>query len=141
MVTSPSDNRGFTLVEVLVALVIALIALGVLFGGVASSLRTARETALWGRAIETAESRLAAIADPASALGEHEGEASDGFRWRTSVAFISAAAAPNPARRGIWARGTGLYAVSVTVLWQDGGAEQQFKLDSAMLGPVSGYAP
>lgn len=138
---SPRDNRGFTLIEVLVAFTITAIALGVLLRGIASSLRTAHEAALWNRAVAMAESQLDKIVDPASLLGERYGSTPDGWRWRTRVAFVAAAAAPNPRRGGSWALGTGLYRVSVTVFWSDGGAEQYFELDSARLGPVSGYRP
>jgi Tfp pilus assembly protein PilV len=42
-------RRGFTLVEALVALVITLMTLGVLCGGIGTSLRTARDSATWSR--------------------------------------------------------------------------------------------
>jgi general secretion pathway protein I len=138
---SLATSRGFTLLEVLVALVITLIALNVLFGGVASSLRIAHDTRLWDRAVSSAQSHLAAISNPAAVVGEIQSGEADGFRWRTRVALIGAAPAPNPARGGAWARGTGLYGVSVTISWHEGGTEQQFRLDSARLGPVAGYGP
>jgi general secretion pathway protein I len=134
-------NRGFTMIEVMVALVILLIALGVLFSGIASSLGTARSTAAWSRAISRAESHLTEITDPSLVLGEREGEDGEGYRWRTRVAFLGAARAPRAARGGPWARGTGLYAVSVTIFWHEGRAEQSFELDSARLGPVSVSGP
>lgn len=137
---SRCGDQGFTILEVMVALVILLIALQVLFGGIASSLRTARNTADWARAISRAESHLAAITDPALVQGEHQGDDGDGYRWRTRVAFLGAAPAPSPTRGGPWARGTGLFAVSVTIFWQEGDAEQSFALNSARLGPMSGYA-
>ena len=68
------DNRGFTMIEVMVALVIVLIALDVLFSGIATSLGTARSTAVWARAISRAESHLTAVTDPSQILGEREGE-------------------------------------------------------------------
>ncbi len=129
-------NRGFTLIEVMVALAIALIALEVLFGGVASSLRAARDTAVLDRMISRAESRLAAISDPAMVMGEREGDDREGYRWRTRVAFLGAAPAPPTARPGPWSHGTGLYAVSVTVFQGEGSRRRRFELDSARLGPL-----
>lgn len=136
-------NRGFTLIEVMVALAITLIALEVLFSGIASSLRIARTAAIQDRAISRAESHLAAIADPALILGQREGDDGAGYRWRTRVAFLGAAPAPATARPGPWSHGTGLYAVSVTVFWHEDRGERSFELDSARLGPVpgSGSAP
>jgi general secretion pathway protein I len=134
-------DHGFTILEVMVALVILLIALQVLFTGIVGSLRAAQSTADWTRAVSRAESHLAAITDPALVQGERQGDDGDGYRWRTRVAFLGAARAPSPARGGPWAPGTGLFAVSVTIFWQEGDAEQSFALDSARLGPVSGYAP
>jgi general secretion pathway protein I len=137
----PGDDRGFTLIEVLVALVITLIALDVLSGGIVSSLRTAHDTAVWDQAVSRAESHLAAITDPGRVLGERRGDDGGGYRWRTQVAFLGSAPAPNVSRGGLWARGTGLYAVSVTEFWQAGHTEQSFVLNSARLGPVPGAEP
>jgi general secretion pathway protein I len=133
-------DRGFTLIEVMVALAITLIALEVLFGGIASSLRIARATSVRDQAISRAESHLAAISDPALVLGEHEGDDGAGYRWRTRVAFLGAAPAPAPAtaRPGPWSRGTGLYAVSVSIFWRENRGERSFELDSARLGLVPG---
>lgn len=133
-----SDNNGFTLIEILVALVITLVALEVLYGGIASALGIARNTATWDRAISHAESHLTAISDPSLVLGEREGDDRDGYRWRSRVAFLGAAPAPRAARAGPWSHGTGLYAISVTVFWRDGRRERSFVLDSARLGLVPG---
>jgi general secretion pathway protein I len=135
------DDRGFTLIEVLIALVILLIALQVLFGGIVSALSTVRSTATWEQAVSRAESHLASITDPSRVTGERQGDDGDGYRWRTRVTFLGGAPAPRTARQGRWARGTGLYAVSITIHWNQGRAEQSFVLDSARLGPVSGNGP
>jgi len=131
-----ADARGFTLIEIMIALVITLIALEVLFGGVVNSLRVARSTAVWDRVISRAESRLASISDPALVLGERQGDDGDGYRWRSNVTFLGAAPAPRAERPGPWSRGTGLYAVSVTILWREGSGERRFELNSARLGFV-----
>jgi prepilin-type N-terminal cleavage/methylation domain-containing protein len=133
-----SHDRGFTLIEVLVGLAITLIALTVLTGGVSSSLRTAADTAHWVRAISLAESHMAAMTDPRKMLGERQGEEQDGFRWLSRVAFVTSAPAPDRGRGGPWARGTGLYAVSITIFWREGAAERNFVLESARPGPLPG---
>jgi general secretion pathway protein I len=134
-------NRGFTLIEVMIALAITLIAVAVLFGGIVSSLRAAQKTAALERAISRAESHLAAIGDQNLVPGERRGEDGDGYRWRTNIAFLGSAPAPNTARKGPWARGTGLFAVSITITWDEGSAEHSFVLDSARLAAVPGSAP
>lgn len=139
--TSEDQKAGFTLVEVLIALVIALLAISVLSGSVAASLRTARQTARWERAISRAQSHLDAIADPGRAMGEREGDEANGFHWRTNVSFVTSAPSPNPTRRNIWAGGTGLYAITVTISWHDGAEPQAYVLHSARLGPVPRNAP
>jgi len=50
-------------------------------------------------------------------------------------------ARPSAARGGPWARGTGLYTVSVTIFWHDGHGERRFVLDSARLGTVAASGP
>ena len=65
-----NDTRGFTVIEVMIALVVTLIALDVVFGGIVTSLRTVNTTASWDSAISRAESHLAAITDPPLSVKE-----------------------------------------------------------------------
>jgi general secretion pathway protein I len=134
-------SQGFTLIEVLIALAITLLAVGVLAGAMASSLRTAKQTARWERAISRAQSHLDAIVNPDLLLGEREGDEADGYHWRTNISFTASAPSPNPTRGNIWARGTGLYEVTVTISWHDGAAPRSFSIRSEKLGPVPGAAP
>jgi general secretion pathway protein I len=134
-------QRGFTLVEVLIALVITLLAVGAVAEAVASSLRTARQTAHWERAVSRAQSHFDEIINPGQMLGEHEGDEADGYHWRTNVAFITSAPSPNPTRGNLWSHGTALYAVTVTISWHDGAMPQTFSVRGAKLGPAPGAAP
>lgn len=136
-----NGSRGFTLIEVLVALSITLIAVAVVSEAVSGVLRTARDTARWDHAVSRAQSRLAAVINPETILGERQGDEGDGYHWRTDVSFIGSAPAPNPARGGVWAHGTGLYAVTVVISWHDGRTPQRFVLRSARLGPVLSGGP
>ena len=131
------NDRGFTLLEVLVALVIALAALNGLYGSIASTLRTAQTAAGWQRAVSLAQSRLAA-AGLAPVAGEQRGDSGDGYRWITRVDLLASAAAPRNVRSGPWARGTALYRVAVNIVWNEGRAERRFVLDSALLGTAPG---
>ena len=96
-----SPRRGFTLVEVLVALAIVAVALAAGFRSVAQSAESA--TALKGRtlALWVAQNRLAnaQLAQPWPAAGTSEGDASQAgarFVWRETVSGT-----PNPAFRKI----------------------------------------
>jgi len=83
---SRSDDRGFSLLEVTVAFVIATMALTALIQLYSSSLRAAQRTIAITRAIEVAENRLAALTDPALLVpGALAGITDDGYGWRVEI--------------------------------------------------------
>jgi type II secretion system protein I len=78
--------RGFTLLEVLVALIIFAIAFGVLAQIIQTGLGQAQGAAATSEATLLARSLLAEVGSelPVSA-GVVEGEAGDGYRWRIEI--------------------------------------------------------
>ena len=119
-------EAGFTLLEVLVAFVIAAVALGALFQGSIDGLRSVRVSGQYQEALSRARSRLAA-ADVGwtLVLGTQTGDDGGGFRWEMRVVPSATA----PIARGTaadLARGprVALYAVSVTIAWTAGGSRQ-----------------
>ena len=89
------SDRGFTVIEILVALVIAGIGLAALMGLISSGLglagastRVARETALARSALERFGTELPVIP------GLSSGEMSEGFRWRSEIQPADPAAPP-----------------------------------------------
>ena len=120
---------GFTLIEVLVAFLIAALALGVLFRGAVEGQAAAGTAARYQEALSRARSHLAAAeaAGPPSA-GDQQGDDGGGFRWRMRTVPLQAGAAaaggPAPA----------LFAVSVAVSWQADGRERAIQLDTRRLG-------
>lgn len=144
MLRPPQDGRGeagFTMIEVMVALVITMLALGVFYQAIGGAMSTAQTTAALQNAVSRARSRLASIDDPMRETGERSGDDGDGYRWRTQVDLIRSAPPPQTARAGEWSRGTSLYSVSVKVSWRDGRSSHDYVLDGAVLGPTPGAKP
>jgi prepilin-type N-terminal cleavage/methylation domain-containing protein len=131
------DERGFTLLEVLVASVIAAAMFAVLLQTALSGIRTVRNAGAYETAIALTRSHLAMLGRTvADAAPDSHG--SDGpFDWRIRVT-PEAVADPGA---GIvnWflhkdeARAT-LYAVSITVFWRLEGRRRELRLDTKRLG-------
>jgi prepilin-type N-terminal cleavage/methylation domain-containing protein len=131
------DERGFTLLEVMVAALIAAAVFAVLLPTGLTGIRTVRAAGAYETAMALARSHLAMLGrNPADESGDLHGK--DGpFDWRVRVA-PEAAVDPGP---GIvnWflhrdeARVT-LYAVSVIVSWQSEGRRRELRLDTQRLG-------
>ena len=88
--TSPAraraSERGFTLIEILVAFVIVALALGALLQVFATGLRSSSAAENYTIAALLAESKLAAIGiEEPLEEGDRSGEFDNGFRWATSV--------------------------------------------------------
>jgi prepilin-type N-terminal cleavage/methylation domain-containing protein len=131
------DERGFTLLEVLVASVIAAMMFAVLLQTALSGIRAVRNAGAYETAMALARSHLAMLGrNVADEAGESHG--TDGpFDWRVRVT-PEAVADPGA---GIvnWflhkdeARAT-LYAVSVTVSWRLEGQQRALRVDTKRLG-------
>lgn len=131
------NERGFTLLEVLVALVIAAAMLGALLQAGLNGMRTARNSGAYETAMALARSHLALLgrnmADVAAASHGSDGP----FDWRIRV--TPEAVADNGAGIVQWylhrneLRAT-LYAVSITVSWRLDGHPREVHLDTQRLG-------
>jgi general secretion pathway protein I len=101
-------EAGFTLIEVLVAFIIAGLALAVLLHGGVESLRASSLSARYQEALVRAQSHLAAAVD-ASQPGDRQGDEGDGFHWHVRtvpLGHINSPAGP-----------VTLLAVSVAISW------------------------
>ena len=79
-------DRGFTLLEVLIAFVIAALAMGALFSGTVSGLDATAVAAKYDEAISLAKSHMAAIGRGAAiAAQETSGADGEGFTWHLRV--------------------------------------------------------
>jgi len=120
----PSESlrcqRGFSLLEVLVAFAIAALALGMLYQVMGSNASQAGSLGQHERAMLLAESLLAAY-DAVPAQGLNEGAQAAGYGWQ-----VSSRPYPTPADNAPQA--PHLHEVLVSVQWLDGTATRTFSL-------------
>lgn len=121
-------DRGFTLLEVLIAFLIAALALAALTRGAGGGLSAARIAAHTQDALSRARSRLAGLATSLRP-GEQSGDDGGRFTWRTQVMPIATAAAPRPDAPPRPGRPI-LYAVAVTIAWSADGPGRNVTLAS-----------
>jgi general secretion pathway protein I len=119
MSRDPIRAGGFTLLEVVVALAIMAIALGVLYRAVGGGVRTVGDLSGYSRAVAIGESVLQ-MRDSVAADGWNESGQWEGFRW-------SVASAPFEPGSGA---GVPLHRVQVDVAWSDGLRERGLSLVS-----------
>jgi general secretion pathway protein I len=130
--------KGFTLLEVTIALIIAGVAAAVLFEAVGTGLRQTQTASMYDQAIVRAKSRLAASTFGTKlTAGDWRGDDGDGFHWRLRVTPI-ASASVRPVGlvgpRGASSHQVVLYNISVWIGWNDGGTERDVLLDTEQVG-------
>jgi general secretion pathway protein I len=125
--------RGFTLLEVVVALAIASLALIGLFRAGSSGLFASDTAARLDEAVERAQSHLAAFGRTgAVAPGEMEGDDGGGYRWQVRVAPVTDQVL---LMQGQLASAQALYAVAVRISWGAAGHVRSVTLETRRLGP------
>ena len=120
---------GFGLLEAVIALVIATLALGALLEALGDALRIDTVATRTTQAVVRARSHLAmALANEAPVPGEQEGDDGGGFRWhvRYDTVATDPATDSKPAAT--------LYAVSVRITWERDGGASEVRLDTERLG-------
>jgi general secretion pathway protein I len=129
----PAD-AGFTLIEVLVALIIAALALGVLYQGSVGGMRSAKVASRYNAALSRAQSHMAGLmVQTGFRAGRQSGKDGGGFTWQTQVRPLGVAMTsgpPQPTRPA-------LYALTVTESWRSGAAVRRVTLHSERLGAVA----
>jgi general secretion pathway protein I len=127
---SGARERGFTLIEVIVALAMLSIGLSVLLGLISNGLRQAKAAEKAAEASTLAQSLLAEVGtDRPVKQGAFEETMPNGFRWHLRIQPYGAAAE----QEGL---PVGLYLVSTEVEWQDGAEQRSFALKTLRLGPA-----
>jgi general secretion pathway protein I len=125
----PNGNAGFALLEVVAALAILSLALGVLLNVVGNGLRYTGQAERMGEAAVFAQNLLAEVGSQRPvAIGSSSGELSHGYRWRLTIAEFGDAV-----DRKSWP--VGVYAIVAEVLWDDGKGQRSYVLKTLRFGP------
>lgn len=120
-------NQGFSLLEMLVAMAVLGLSLGVLYQAVAGASRNVHLDEQYTYATVLAESLLANYqVVPIQGL-QQAGETEGGYRWQ-----VLTQATPGDYPEGM-VEGS-LQDIEVTVSWNDGEKERQFQLQSIVVG-------
>lgn len=132
-----SAERGFTLIEVLVAFAIAALSVAVLVRAVSTGMLAAHTARNYEEAVVRARSHLAALGrDATLVVGDRSGDDGEGFRWRLSVRPLAAGALPQKAGSPQFGpnRSLTLFAVDVGIAWTGLGGTREIVLHSLRLG-------
>jgi len=138
MTAKRARQRGFTLIEVMVAFIIASLALGLLFQAATSSGTAAHLAGHYEEAVSRAKSHMAMVGREADIVpGERGGDDGSGYRWRVKISPSAAAQPPQgtaPENRLM------LYNVEVSVSWSDSGRSHAVVLRTQRTGTQAGGA-
>jgi general secretion pathway protein I len=133
-VVGQARQGGFTLLEVLIAFLIASLALGAMIGAANSALQATRTATRYQEATIRAQSKLdEAVNGGALTPGAWDGDDGSGYHWRVQVAPATTAISQSS---GSSAAALTLYAVAVWITWQDGTRTREIRLDTEHIGQV-----
>ncbi len=93
-----ASQRGFSLLEMIVAIAIMGLSLGVLYQSVGGSSRSVRTAEQYAYAVNIAESLLAEYAVVPDSGLELQGEVNELYRWQVSASQVPHELEPPPAR-------------------------------------------
>lgn len=123
-------ERGFSLLEILVAFSILALSLGILLNIFSSGANTAAVAEEYTAAVQIAESLMAQTGvETALQAGQTSGLEDEKYRWQVTISpYI-----PSIAKFDALAATVSLYKVNVRVDWDEGGSGRQFALTTLKL--------
>jgi general secretion pathway protein I len=134
-------ERGFTLLEVLIAFAIAALALALLFRAASDGLLSVRTAGRYEEAVARARSHLAAVGRDAILVpGTSEGADGSGYQWHLNVTPIATGQPTVSGALRIAGPPSVLYAVAVAISWREAGKDRQVVLRSERMGLGNGGA-
>lgn len=126
-VAIPARSRGFSLLEMVVAVAILGMSLGALYQAAGGATRTVAVDEKTAYAVELARSLLANYAVVPLTGMDQTGETEGGFAWKVAAAPTELAE-DSPLAEGL------LQDISVVVSWRDGGRDRMVALQSVVAG-------
>ena len=133
------SSRGFTLLEALVAFILASLALGILFDGTLAGLRAVSVASRTEDALSRARSHLEAAATALGSAGDiaQEGDDGDGFHWSLGIHPVGRATVRRENRVGIdptVSTELTLYRLDVTVSFEGGARTVHLTTERLVIG-------
>jgi general secretion pathway protein I len=126
---SNASSDGFTLIEVLVALAILSISLGVFFRVFSTSLDGARINASRATAISLLETFAASVGSTVPLrAGTQNGSLPEGYQWRIDIVPYGSAD-----DQKAWS--VAAYKVETSVFWQERGDQRSVSTQTLRIGP------
>ena len=128
-----SRDDGFTLLEVLIALTIAALALIAMFRAGGEGLVAVGTASRYEEAMQRAQSHLAALGrDTALLQGDSEGDDGGGFRWQLRIAPVASWQAASAASASAT-----LFDVEVAMYWSGARGERSIRLRTRRLATAA----
>lgn len=130
------SQRGFSLIEMIVAMVILSLSLGMLYQAAAGATRNVRVDERYSYAVLLAQSLLAEHAVSAVGGVNDSGSVAD-YRWRVSSRLVAASSGSNSDSNSS-AEQVPLYSLVVDIAWDDGDNTRQFTLTTVVPEELTG---
>ncbi len=129
-------ERGFLLIEVLIAGLIAAMAIMAIMHAAIGGLVSSRVAGRYDEAIARANSHLATLSALPLVESDRQGDESAGYHWH--VRIVSAGIVhPSHVLTAIPIGAITLYRISVSISWSESGRSRKIQLDSARLSSVT----